>query len=244
MTPSARTKLQRAKPSRFRLMVVDNGRLVASLGDALDDGGFRVEYATNPERALENVRGQRYEVILINGDSAKVDPLGLCVALRRQGCLSAIVIASEAASEADEVNALRAGANEQIARAIPERTFVERLLAHMAGARIRATGLLYPATADVRTRATMITMSFVPTIVKGDDRLVSFTRIEERLFARLWAAREAVVAFDELVAAAWLGRPVGQPTLQVHVHHLRRKLGKLGLVIERVTGRGYRLLRS
>jgi DNA-binding winged helix-turn-helix (wHTH) protein len=67
------------------------------------------------------------------------------------------------------------------------------------------------------------------------DRLVSFTRTEERLFARLWAGREFVVAFEELIESAWLGRPVGLPTLHVHVHHLRRKVGRLGLGIERVT---------
>ena len=84
-------------------------------------------------------------------------------------------------------------------------------------------------------------MSLVPTLVSVDDKPFALTRIEERLFARLWAARGAPVPNEELVASAWVGRRVAASTLKVHLYQLRRKLSKVGLPIERVGVRGYRL---
>lgn len=113
-------------------------------------------------------------------------------------------------------------------------------MAYVAGMRIRVAGLLHPATSELPTPAGMVTLSLVPTLVSIGDRLVSFTRIEERLFARLWIGRQAVIPASELIASAWLGRRVSAPTLQVHLSVLRRKLGKLGGAIESVPGQGYR----
>jgi DNA-binding response OmpR family regulator len=151
------------------------------------------------------------------------------------------MIIGEAPSETDQLAAWRAGANDRVAQTMPRETLVERILAHVAGARIKVTGLLYPVTAELPTGAGMFTMSLVPTVVMLDDKPVSLTRIEERLFARLWSARGAAVPPDELIASAWLGRKVAMPTLQVHLYQLRQKLDKLGLAIERVGVRGYRL---
>jgi DNA-binding response OmpR family regulator len=235
-------KPNKAEAPRLKLLLVDDGTLITPpLMRALTDGGFRVELVANPEYALADTRGQRYDAVAINADFAEVNALWLCLALRVQGCPSVIMIIGEAPSETDQLAAWRAGANDRVAQTMPRETLVERILAHVAGARIKVTGLLYPVTAELPTGAGIFTMSLVPTVVMLDDKPVSLTRIEERLFARLWSARGAAVPPDELIASAWLGRKVAMPTLQVHLYQLRRKLDKLGLAIERVGVRGYRL---
>jgi DNA-binding response OmpR family regulator len=235
-------KSNRTDAPRLRLLLVDDGSLITPpLMRALTEGGFRVELVADAEYALADSRGQRYDAVAINADFTAINALWLCLALRVQGCPSVIMIIGEASNETDQLAAWRAGANDRVAQAIPREVLVERILAHVAGARIKVTGMLYPVTAELPTGAGVFTMSLVPTLVMLDDKPVSLTRIEERLFARLWSARGAAVPPDELIVSAWLGRRVAMSTLQVHLYQLRRKLNKLGLAIERVGIRGYRL---
>lgn len=227
---------------RLKLLLIDDGRLVTPpLMRALTDGGFRVELVADPEYALADARGQRYDAVVIDADFADVNALWLCLALRVQGCPSVIMIVGQGPTDTDQLAAWRAGATEQVAHAMPREALVERILAHVAGARIKVAGLVYPVMAELPTDAGVFTMSLVPTVVMLDEKPISLTRIEERLFARLWAAMGAAVPPEELISSAWLGRKVGLATLQVHVSQLRRKLNKLGLAIERAGQRGYRL---
>jgi DNA-binding response OmpR family regulator len=227
---------------RLKLLLVDDGSLVTpALMRALTDGGFRVELVADPEYALADARGQRFDAVAINADFADVNALWLCLALRVQGCPSVIMIVGQGPTDTDQLAAWRAGATDRVAHAMPRETLVERLLAHIAGARIKVAGLVYPVTAELPTAAGVFTMSLVPTVIMLDERPVSLTRLEERLFARLWSAKGAPVRPEELIASAWLGRKVSTATLQVHLSQLRRKLNKLGLALERVGPRGYRL---
>jgi DNA-binding response OmpR family regulator len=227
---------------RLKLLLVDDGTLVTPpLMRALTNAGFRVELVADAEYALADSRGQQYDAVAINDDFEDVDALWLSLALRVQGCASVIMIIGDEPSETRQLAAWRAGANDRVPQAMPREALVERIAAHVSGARIRVTGLLYPATAELPTSAGRFTMSLVPTLVTVDDKPFALTRIEERLFARLWAARGAAVPTEDLIASAWLGRRVASSTLQVHLYQLRRKLSKLGIPIERVGVRGYRL---
>lgn len=223
---------------RLRLMIVDDGALVTPpMVRALTEGGFRIEVVADQNYALTDTRGQRYDAIVINSDFAKVDAMWLCRALRVQGCLSVIVVLSDAPSETDQLAAWRAGANDRVGRAIPRDRLVERILAHIDGARIKVAGLLFPVVAELPGPSGVFTMSLLPTVVAMDGRPLALSRIEERLFARLWAAHGAIVPASELIDSAWFGRRVAPSTLQVHLSQLRRKLGKMGVGIERVAKR-------
>lgn len=238
-----RRKAEKTSDSgRLKLLLVDDGRLVTPpLMRALTEGGFRVELVADPEYALADARGQHYDAVVIDADFADVNALWLCLALRVQGCPSVIMLVGQGPTDTDQLAAWRAGATDRVAHAMPREALVERILAHVAGARIKVTGLVYPVTAELPTSGGLFTMSLVPTVIMLDEKPISLTRIEERLFARLWAAKGAAVRPEELVVSAWLGRKVATATLQVHVSQLRRKLSKLGLAIERVGQRGYRL---
>src|SRR5262245_40624175 len=65
---TSRSRLAPVKQSeaeaRLKLMVVDDGPLVSSLAHALSSGGFRIELAPDPDQALADTRGQRYDAIV------------------------------------------------------------------------------------------------------------------------------------------------------------------------------------
>jgi DNA-binding response OmpR family regulator len=238
-----RTKTDKTPDSaRLKLLLVDDSSLVAPpLMRALADAGFRVELVADPELALDDARAQRFDAVAINADLAEVNALWLCRALRVQSYPGVIMMVGPGPTDTDQLGAWRAGATDCVARAMSSEALVERILAHVTGARIKGAGLVYPVTAELPTDAGVFTMSLVPTVVMLDERPISLTRIEERLLARLWSAKGAAVAPEELIVSAWLGGKVTMPTLQVHLYQLRRKLNPIGLAIERVGVCGYRI---
>lgn len=96
-------------------------------------------------------------------------------------------------------------------------------------------------TAEVRTRAGKLTVSLVPSVVAFDGRRLSLTRSEERLLARLWVARGRAVPASELASLVLPHEAASVKALRVHISKLRPKLSEIGLRIETLKGRGYRL---
>ncbi len=96
-------------------------------------------------------------------------------------------------------------------------------------------------TAEIRTHAGTLSFSLVPSPVALDGRRLDLTRSEERLLAHLWGARGQAVTAAELAAAVWSAERASLKALRVHLSKLRPKLAKVGLEIETLKGRGYRL---
>ena len=70
---------------------------------------------------------------------------------------------------------------------------------------------------------------------------VDLTRIEERLFASLYASANQVVTLEVLRQLVWPNQVVMPNTVHKHVSSLRGKLLDAGWTIENVRGSGYRL---
>jgi two-component system response regulator TctD len=231
----------RASQAPLRTLWVDHGSLVdETLVVSLAGQGFRLELVPDASQALEFSRVEAYDVVLINADLEGVDGAGLSKSLRSEGCPSVIVLLSEDPTQAGHVAALSAGANDYLGKATPPGALIDRLRAHVAGSRIKSADLPFPVTAEVTSAAGVLTLSLTPTLVALDGRALMLTRVEEKLLARLWMGRGAVVSWDELAESIGIGRPVTPHTLRVHLSRLRRKLRKLGLVIEHVRGEGDR----
>jgi DNA-binding response OmpR family regulator len=156
---------------RLQLLLVDDGTLVtAPFMRAFADRGFRVELVADPELALADARAQLFDAVVINADFAEANALWLCLALRVQGYASAITIVGQGPTDATQLAAWRAGATDRVAHAMPPEALVKRILAHIAGARIKVTGLVHPVTAELPTDAGLLTVSLVPTFIMLDDR--------------------------------------------------------------------------
>jgi DNA-binding response OmpR family regulator len=95
-------------------------------------------------------------------------------------------------------------------------------------------------TESIQTRLGSLTIKLVPAVVAFDGRPLPLTRTEELVLARLWAARGRTVAPEELAAAVSPG-DLSVKALRVHLSKLRPKLAAIGLVVETLKRRGYRL---
>jgi DNA-binding winged helix-turn-helix (wHTH) protein len=93
----------------------------------------------------------------------------------------------------------------------------------------------------LQTRAGLLTLSLVPTIVLLNGKPFTVTSVQQRLLAPLVAAGGGFVSTPDLIAAAWLHEGTSGRTVSSHLSDLRRKLARLGLRIEAFRGRGYAL---
>lgn len=226
----------------LKLLFVDDGSLLAPpLMAALSEHGFRIELVANPRHALADTRGKRHDAVLVNADMQEVKALSLVRALRTQGVSNVITVIKDGANAEDELAAWRAGASDCVSRALPHEALLQRLLAQVAGAKVKVPVLLHPTKASLPTDAGVLTLTIVPVAIPLDDGRLALTRIEERLFGRLWAAHGAAVPPAELIGSAWPGAKIAAGTLHVHLHQLRRKLAKVGVAIERPSDSGYRI---
>lgn len=99
-----------------------------------------------------------------------------------------------------------------------------------------------PSSTEIATRVGSLTLTYVPVFLRPNGAPVSFTRLEERLLAALWATQGAALSGAELTRRIWSNQRAPQKTLRVHVSRLRKKLDEFGIVIEFIRGTGYRLV--
>lgn len=84
-------------------------------------------------------------------------------------------------------------------------------------------------------------------LVVGNGHVAALTKAEFQLFAALWRARPRTMIKEQLLAATPGGLGVDDREIKlvdVFVHKARKKLEPLGITIETVWGRGYRIAKG
>jgi DNA-binding response OmpR family regulator len=223
-------------------MAVDDGTILAPpLLRALTDGGCRVDIMMDTAHALPAIRTQQYDAVLLNWEFTQIKASAFCRSLREHACPSTILALTRGTPHAKWVVALRAGVDDVIERSGPRHVLIERMMARIAGDRIKVRERLYPTTMKLQTREGLLILSLVPTIVLLNGKPFTIAPVQQRLLAPLVAAGGGFVSTRDLIAAAWLHEGTSGRTVSSHLSDLRRKLARLGLRIEAFRGRGYAL---
>lgn len=225
-----------------RVLVVEEGFAVVGLVRyALgQNGGADVEVVGTSEAALEWVRDESPDLIVIDLSLPNKDGLDLCRRLRA-GPYSAdvpIIVTSPRLTEADRVLALDLGADDCVTRPFGVHEFAARA---RAVARRRTTLADQP---NVYESARLVA-DFARVAVAVDGQPVELTRREFLLLRELIANRDRVLSRDRLIERVWPGdHHVRQRTVDVHIGRLRAKLGPVAPQIETVFGIGYRFVEN
>jgi two-component system response regulator QseB len=213
------------------LVIEDDADLRAMLVDLLRDSGYVVEDAADGEGGLRLGRGHRYDVVLLDRRLPAMDGLDVIARLRNDGIDTPVLILSAAATPADRVSGLDAGAEDYLVKPFDIDELMARLRAlrrrHRDTARILPLG---SAVLDLDSRD----------VIPGPagSRPVSLSERECDLLALLVRRPRQIFSRTELLSMVFTE---AEKTIVVdtYVHYLRRKLGRD--VIETVRGRGYRL---
>ena len=198
-------------------MVDDDPQIRRVMRVALTGQGYEVDDVKSGEAALEKLRDERFDLVLLDMNMPGIGGLEACRTIRAQSEI-AIIMLTVRDSESDKVDALDAGADDYVTKPYnaPE------LLA-----RIRAALRRTPWTHGPTGRLTLgsVEVDFDIRHVTARGRNVRLTPKEFELLRYFVAHENKVLPHRELLQAVW-GPDYGDQVdyLRVFVNQLRKKI--------------------
>jgi two-component system KDP operon response regulator KdpE len=204
--------------SAGRILVVDDDPQIRRvMRVTLTGQGYEVDDAKSGEAALEKLREERFDLVLLDMNMPGMSGVETCRAIRGQSEV-AIIMLTVRDTDTDKVEALDAGADDYITKPYnpPE------LLA-----RIRAALRRTPSMQGASGRMTIgaVEVDFDARQVTAHNRTVRLTPKEFDLLRYLVAHANKTISHRELLQAVW-GPDYGDQVdyLRVFVNQLRKKI--------------------
>jgi two-component system KDP operon response regulator KdpE len=204
--------------SAARILVVDDDPQIRRvMRVTLTGQGYEVDDAKNGETALDKLRDERFDLVLLDMNMPGVGGLETCRAIRAQSEI-AIVMLTVRDGESDKVEALDAGADDYVTKPYN----ASELLA-----RIRAALRRTPWTHGPVGRRALgpVEIDFDTREVTARGRRVRLTPKEFELLRYFVTHANKVLSHRELLQAVW-GPDYGDQVdyLRVFVNQLRKKI--------------------
>jgi DNA-binding response OmpR family regulator len=227
-----------------RVLVVDDEQSLAKVvASYLERDGHEVTCVFDGPAAVDAARFQPPDVVVLDLGLPGLDGIEVCRQLRTfSDCY--IVMLTARADEVDKLVGLGVGADDYLTKPFSPRELVARVRAMLRRPRTDPTD--GPATHDEPPRAFgPLQVDVTAREITVDGRAVEVTRTEFDLLAALSARPRMAFSRRQLIDAVWGETWVGDEHLvDVHVGHLRRKLGDdpaTPRFIRTIRGVGYRM---
>lgn len=216
----------------MRVLVVEDDQLVASgIVAGLGLSGIDADHVPNASMADAAVHTGRFDVIVLDLGLPDADGVALLKRWRANAKDWPVLVLTARDGVQDKVAGLRAGADDYLVKPFDLEELTARLHALQRRSAGRSIDLIVhgplsfnPATCEVRLHGEPVDLSrrelaLLQTLLNGGTRILSAEQVKDSLYG--------------------LGESVESNALNVHIHHLRRKLGQH--IVETVRGLGYRL---
>lgn len=214
----------------MRLLLIEDDEI---LGDGLQGvlrrGGHAIDWCQSAEQAVGLLAAVGYELILLDLNLPGMSGVELLQRLRGGNDATPVLVITAREGLQDRVKVLDEGADDYLVKPFE----MEELLARVRALHRRNRGKqqsllawgevsLDPAALQVRRNGELISLSvrefaLLQILLENPDRVLTRARLEESLYG-------------------W-GEEVGSNAVEVHIHHLRRKLG--AELVRTVRGVGY-----
>lgn len=220
------------------ILVIDDDPLVAGvIADALHRTARVVRRAGNAADALNAVRENPPELIVLDLGLPDVDGVDLCRRLRDETRVPIIVLTARH-DERVTVQVLNAGADDYIRKPFSTPELVARVQAHLRRSQ------LYQSPVPGMIRIGELSIDLARRIARRGLRELGLTPVEWQLLRVLATNAGRTLTHQQLFHAVW-GNVFGdaQQNLRVHITHLRRKIEKvpaMPAIIVTEPGVGYR----
>jgi DNA-binding response OmpR family regulator len=222
------------------LCIEDDARLYELLASYLGPNGVTLVHAPDGPAGLAALAGGAFDAVLLDLMLPRMDGLEVCRRIRERSRVPIIMLTAKG-DEADRVVGLEVGADDYVPKPFSSRELLARLravLRRTQGAAAAAAALVVGDVAiDVEGRT-----------VRRGSAAVDLTGLEFDILVALARRPGRVVPREALLEQAGRGDvAVGDRTVDVHVSHLRRKLGddpRAPRLIKTVRGVGYVLARG
>lgn len=214
----------------MRILLAEDDPL---LGDGLRAGlrqqGFAVDWVRDGLAAEREIRSGEFSAVVLDLGLPGRDGIDILQALRNQGCKTPVLVLTARDTVPERVLGLDTGADDYVVKPVD---LIE------LGARLRALVRRSHGHADSVLRVADITLDPGTRMVRRDGKLVGLSQREFDLLHTLMRSAGRVLTREQLEQQmySW-GTEVESNAIEVHIHHLRRKLGND--CIHTVRGVGY-----
>ncbi len=219
----------------MRVLLVEDDAL---LGDGLRAGlrqmGFQVDWVRDGVAAERELRSQVHAAAVLDLGLPMQDGMDVLTSVRQAGVSTPILVLTARDAVPDRVRGLNSGADDYVVKPVDLHELAARLQALCRRAHGQPGGRLSVRDVVLDPAARTVTQTGSPVVLSprefdllhvfmlNADRVLSREQLEQQLYS-------------------W-GHEVESNAVEVHVHHLRRKLG--GALIQTVRGVGYVLPRQ
>lgn len=230
----------------MKILVVDDEQAVReSLRRSLRFNGYEVLTANDGLEAVETVRAENPELVILDVMMPNMDGVEVCRTLRSEGWDRPILILTARDGVSDRVAGLDAGADDYL----PKPFALEELLARVRSLVRRASADSIAAEAPVESKLSFedLELDADTREVSRGGRAISLTRTEFALLQLLMENPRKVLSRSKILEEVWgYDFPTSGNALEVYIGYLRKKTegGSDARLIHTVRGVGYVLRES
>lgn len=216
----------------MRLLLIEDDVMVGkSLQRGLLQAGFSVDWVQDGRQAETTLALGMHDLAILDLGLPQVDGMALLKTLRARGNSLPILIASARDTVRDRISGLEAGADDYVLKPFD----LDELIA-----RVRALLRRHAGSGSPFLRCGALALDPARRVVTLDGEPVELSPREFGLLEALMQRPGTVLSREKLEESVYgWGEEVASNAIEVHLHHLRRKLGAQR--IRNVRGVGYRV---
>jgi two-component system OmpR family response regulator/two-component system response regulator QseB len=211
------------------LLAEDDALLGSGLRAGLDQRGFQVDWVRDGVAAERELLSAQHQAAVLDIGLPRQDGLAVLKAVRARGIDTPVLVLTARDAVAQRIEGLNLGADDYVVKPVDLDELAARLhaLVRRAHGKTQTTLQLRDVMLDPSARQ-----------VTRDGKGISLTTREFDLLQALLLNVGRVLSREQLEQHLYRwGHEVESNTIEVHIHHLRRKMG-VGL-IDTVRGVGY-----
>jgi DNA-binding response OmpR family regulator len=229
-----------------RLLIVDDDRELCELvAELLEGEGFRVDVENRSDEGLARALSGDYSLVVLDVMMPGMNGFEVLRRLRAEGSGVHVLMLTARGEDVDRIVGLEIGADDYLPKPFNPRELVARIQAVLRRARTTTRAPSSSAAAVPPERITVgdVEVDTGTRHVRRDGDTVELTNVEYEILVILLSAAGRVVTREDLVRSA-LGREISvfDRSIDMHISHLRRKLGRRAGEFDRiktVRGVGY-----
>lgn len=213
------------------LLVEDDHHLATTMLDMLRDGQNTVDWLDDGQQAVNALTNEHFDLAILDLTLPRLDGLEVLKAARKQGVQTPVIILTARAGLDEKLDGLDAGADDYLTKPFAMAELKARIRAvtrrgisaHQNGLSVGDL-LLNPESGQLTRGTDVITLprsefQILHYLMRHPDQVATRRRLEEQLYG-------------------W-DQGAESNALEVHIHHLRRRVGKA--TIRTIRGVGYLL---
>ncbi|MCH1506443.1 response regulator transcription factor [bacterium] len=222
------------------LVVEDDAAVRRGVVDALTFTGYTVLSAEDGESGKAQALSARYDLLLLDLILPHFSGFEILEALKKERPGQAVIILSAKGEENDRVRGLKMGADDYVVKPFSARELLARVDAVL---RRTSERKVVAETLEVQGREIDLTAG----VVKFQGKEEDLSEREMGVLRYLFSNGQRAVPREELLRHVWgiETKNIETRTVDMHIAHLRRKLGDEAQgILQTVRGKGYRLVKQ